>query len=179
VHSLVSFSHSGQQKPEEFEMLNLRTCANEAIQLLSLQLDKHEVIFDNQIEEEAVVPGDTQRLIQVFVNLLSNARDASPANGRITLSSAIERRFVTVSVTDEGPGISEDLQARIIEPFFTTKEPGEGTGLGLAMVYSIVEDHQGQLNIESPVDKVAERGAKFDIILPSQLATDRERGTTT
>ncbi len=179
VHSLVSFSHSGQQKPEEFQMLNLRTCANEAIQLLSLQLDKHEVIFDNQIAEEAAVPGDTQRLIQVFINLLSNARDASPANGRITLSSEIETRYVTVSVTDEGPGISAELQTRIIEPFFTTKDPGEGTGLGLAMVYSIIEDHQGHLNIESPVDKVANRGAKFDIILPSQLATDRDRGTTT
>jgi len=179
VHSLVSFSHSGQQRPDDFQMLDLATCANEAIHLLSLQLDKHDVAFSNEIDADAIVPGDTQRLIQVFINLLSNARDASPAGSTIYLSSNIEESYVTVSVIDEGEGISEDLQERILEPFFTTKDPGEGTGLGLAMVYSIIEDHNGHLSIESPVDKIQQRGAKFDIILPRQLATERERGTTT
>jgi signal transduction histidine kinase len=58
---------------------------------------------------------------------------------------------------------------QILEPFFTTKDPGEGTGLGLAMVYSIVEDHGGHLEIESPVDTVHKRGARFTIKLPRHL----------
>ncbi|MDQ2077673.1 ATP-binding protein [Marinimicrobium sp. ABcell2] len=169
VQSLVSFSHSGQNKKTEFEAVKLRECAEEAIQLLSLQKDKNEVIFHNNIARNAIVAGDSQHIIQVFINLLSNARDASPPQGRVMLDSSEDEYSIMFSVTDEGSGIPPDKMDQILEPFFTTKDPGEGTGLGLAMVYSIIEDHGGNLEIVSPVDKVNLRGAQFSIKLPRHI----------
>jgi len=169
VHSLVSFSHSGQHKQQEFELTSLRACAEEAINLLSLQKEKTQVIYDNQLGENLIAPGDSQRLIQVFINLLSNARDASPEQGRITLDGFIDDDKVIIEVSDEGPGIAPEHLDQILEPFFTTKEPGEGTGLGLAMVYSIIEEHGGQLSVDSPADTQRNLGARFTIELPKEL----------
>ena len=147
----------------------LRDCANEAIHLLSLQKDKQHVNFINDIAKNAIIGGDSQRMIQVFINLLSNARDASPEDGKVTLASSEDEYSIDVTVTDEGSGIAPHLIERILEPFFTTKEPGEGTGLGLAMVYSIVEDHGGLLDIVSPVDTLRKRGAQFIVKLPRHV----------
>ncbi|WP_111641067.1 ATP-binding protein [Marinimicrobium alkaliphilum] len=169
VQSLVSFSHSGQNKKSEFEAVSLRDCADEAIQLLSLQKDKNQVIFINEIARNAIVAGDSQQVIQIFINLLSNARDASPEGGRVMLASSEDEYSILFDVTDEGPGIPPEHLEQILEPFFTTKDPGEGTGLGLAMVYSIIEDHGGHLDIESPADPVNQRGARFTIKLPRHI----------
>ncbi|UTA48667.1 ATP-binding protein [Simiduia sp. 21SJ11W-1] len=166
VHSLVSFSHSGGGEERLVEPMNIHTCAQEAIALISLQKDKQQVIFTNHIEPDISLLGDSQRMIQVFVNLLSNARDASPEGAEVCLWSDEAEEHVVVSVEDEGSGIPPELMDRIMEPFFTTKEPGQGTGLGLAMVYSIVEDHKGSLSVTSPVDTEAGRGTRFDIRLP-------------
>jgi PAS domain S-box-containing protein len=169
VQSLVGFSHTGHNKKSDFQAVILRDCANEAIQLLSLQKDKNQVLFSNDIAPNAIVAGDTQRIIQVFINLLSNARDASPEQGRVTLDSNEDEYSIIFSVTDEGSGIAPEHIEQIFEPFFTTKEPGEGTGLGLAMVYSIVDDHGGYLDITSPADTVHNRGARFTIKLPRHI----------
>ncbi len=169
VQSLVSFSHSGQQKKVEFEAVNLRDCADEAIALLSLQKDKNPVAFANRIASNAIVAGDPQQLIQVLVNLLSNARDASPINGLVSMDSEEDENTISITVTDEGEGIAPEHMEQILEPFFTTKDPGEGTGLGLSTVYSIVEDHGGQLEVVSPVDKTRQRGAQFTIRLPRHM----------
>lgn len=169
VQSLVGFSHAGHASKGEFEAVSMRDCASEAINLLSLQKDKNQVLFCNDIPATAVIAGDVQRIIQVFINLLSNARDASPEQGRVMLESNEDEDSVTVSVTDQGHGIPPELIDRILEPFFTTKEPGEGTGLGLAMVYSIIEDHSGHMEIVSPADTANNCGAKFIITLPRHL----------
>jgi signal transduction histidine kinase/Na+/proline symporter len=169
VQSLVSFSHAGHASKTEFEAVSIRDCATEAINLLSLQKEKTQVLFCNDIPKTAIVAADAQRIIQVFINLLSNARDASPEQGRVMLESNEDEDSVTVSVTDEGHGIPPELIERILEPFFTTKEPGEGTGLGLAMVYSIIEDHSGHMDIISPADTALNRGARFVITLPRHL----------
>ena len=169
VQSLVSFSHAGHASKTEFEAVSIRDCATEAINLLSLQKEKTQVLFCNDIPKTAIVAGDAQRIIQVFINLLSNARDASPEQGRVMLESNEDEDSVTITVTDEGHGIPPELIERILEPFFTTKEPGEGTGLGLAMVYSIIEDHSGHMDIISPADTVHNRGARFVITLPRHL----------
>ncbi|MFD1215041.1 MULTISPECIES: ATP-binding protein [Microbulbifer] len=167
VHSLVSFSHSGSQETESAPV-DLRACVEEAVQLLSLQRDKTEVTFANEVPEGLIALGDNQRLIQVFINLLSNARDASPDGGHIIAEGYRRAGLACVSVTDDGPGISAEHRERILEPFFTTKEPGEGTGLGLAMVYSIVEDHGGQLELVSPANPDTGRGACFIVQLPQE-----------
>ncbi|MCK8400843.1 ATP-binding protein, partial [Erwinia amylovora] len=84
--------------------------------------EKTQVLFCNDIPKTAIIAGDAQRIIQVFINLLSNARDASGEQGRVMLESNEDEDSVTVSVTDEGHGIPPELIERILEPFFTTKE---------------------------------------------------------
>lgn len=171
VHSLVSFSHSGGGEEKRIEPMCIHTCAAEAIHLLSLQKDRQQVQFSNHIDEKIILLGDSQRMIQVFINLLSNARDASSADAEVSLWSEIDGDYAIFSVEDEGSGIPAELLSRIMEPFFTTKDPGQGTGLGLAMVYSIVEDHKGLLNVTSPVDTQSNKGTRFDIKLPLTPAT--------
>jgi len=136
------------------------------VYLLALQKEKQQVQFINEIEEGITVNGDNQKLIQVFINLLANSRDASEENAKIEVKGSQLSTWVEFSVTDEGPGIDTDIHDRIFEPFYTTKDPGEGTGLGLSVVYSIIEEHKGTLDIVSPVDKVLQKGTMFEIRLP-------------
>jgi len=177
VHSLVNFSHSGQQQ-DGCQQVMLYECAQEAINLIRLQKEKGQMNFHNQVEQDISVWGDSQRLIQVFVNLLSNARDACPEGSNIKVEAHQFSKWVEIFVEDDGPGIPDDIQDQIFEPFFTTKDPGEGTGLGLAMVYSIVDDHKGTLDIISPTDPVLQKGTKFVIKLPKALESDATTGNT-
>ena len=89
--------------------------------------------------------------MQVFINLLGNARDASPDFSTIRVIGKVDQYQAIIHVIDQGAGIEEDKLDHIFDPFFTTKEVGKGTGLGLALVYSIIEEHYGHISIESPV----------------------------
>jgi C4-dicarboxylate-specific signal transduction histidine kinase len=111
-----------------------------------------------------VVLGNAIQLEQVFINLVTNARDALAEAPRreIRIASSIERELVRVTVGDSGPGIPPGLEQRIFDPFFTTKEVGKGTGLGLSITYSIVKEHGGAISVESPPGG----GARFVIELP-------------
>jgi len=171
VQSLVSFSHAGSQHEHSLGTTNLWECAQEAINLIALQIEKGQMTYDNDIDTSLSVQGDSQRIIQVFVNLLSNARDASPDQSTISIKGEQNGKWATLSITDEGTGIPDEIKEKVFEPFFTTKEPGEGTGLGLAMVYSIIEDHKGTLEIHSPADPVLQKGTEFVIKLPTALET--------
>ncbi|MCW8885103.1 MAG: ATP-binding protein, partial [Motiliproteus sp.] len=112
------------------------------------------------------------RLLQVFVNLLSNAADASKPGQPIRIDAQRTPDNLIVTVEDEGCGIPEHLQGHLFEPFFTTKEPGKGTGLGLSLVYSIVEEHYGSIQIESPADKAQNRGVRIILTLPNPTMTE-------
>jgi CheY-like chemotaxis protein len=119
---------------------------------------------------------DPTQLEQVLVNLVTNARDAMPEGGTLTL--AVKRAdsapgtpvgtgtpaagYVLLSVSDTGPGIPDGVRERIFEPFFTTKGDRGGTGLGLAVVYGVVRQHGGYIEAKSPADG----GAVFEIYLP-------------
>ncbi len=170
VQSLVSFSHAGQQKAVQFEEVDVHRCVQEAINLLSLQKEKGQVVFNNAVPEGSLVMGDSQRLIQVFINLLSNSRDASPHYGTIDINAETKGNVTRITVTDYGSGIPPENLDRIFEPFFTTKEPGEGTGLGLAMVYSIIEEHHGGIEIESPAHLDTQNGTRFIVTLQRNVA---------
>ena len=151
VQSLVTFAHTGKQDGQyDFETIYIYECASEAILLLQLSRDQKQINFVNQIDSDLTVKGDSQRIIQVFINLLSNARDASPNNSNVTLTSHTTKQHTVLQITDTGSGISIDQKGQVFEPFFTSKEPGDGTGLGLAMVYSIIDEHKGHIEIDSP-----------------------------
>jgi signal transduction histidine kinase/Na+/proline symporter len=169
VQTLVNFSHAGTENSHhEREPVHLKSCVDEAIHLLYLNKDAKIVSFDNHCPGTIYILGDTQRLLQVFVNLLSNARDASPALSSISVDSKALNERVSITVTDTGSGIENSHQEQIFDPFFTTKEAGEGTGLGLALVYSIVDDLDGHISVESPVNGT-DHGTRFTIRLIQHL----------
>ncbi len=107
-----------------------------------------------------------EELLQVFVNLLTNAIHAMKGKGTLTLSSWSENGFAKISITDTGCGIPSENLEKIFEPFFTTKASGEGTGLGLHNVRDIIKKYHGVLTVESQVGK----GTTFLIQLPTTLA---------
>ncbi len=166
VQSLVNFAHVGSRHHSSNEAVDLQASTREAIHLLSLNRRGPEVIYDNLCDPDHLVAGDSQRLVQVLINLLGNARDASQNGDHIRISSEQNEHQVVLKVEDQGSGIDKSIRDRLFEPFFTTKEPGSGTGLGLALVYSIIEEHYGQITVESPADPVSGRGSRFVITLP-------------
>lgn len=164
VQSLVSFSHSGSTQVAQ-EPVSIHECVQEAIDLLSLNKDSRQVRFINRTDPHHWVKGDRQRLTQAFINLFSNARDASEPDQAVIASSHEKEHSIVVEAEDQGCGIPADVLARIFEPFVTTKEPGKGTGLGMSLVYSIIEEHYGQIAIQSPLDS-ARSGTRVTITLP-------------
>ncbi|NVO86647.1 sensor histidine kinase, partial [Hymenobacter terrestris] len=95
------------------------------------------------------VCGQVSSLNQVWTNLLDNALDALPPGGQLTVRTRVENEFVRVFILDNGPGIPAEVLPRILEPFFTTKPAGEGSGLGLDIALRIIEQHGGRLEVQS------------------------------
>ena len=102
------------------------------------------------------------QLNQGFMNILSNAIDAIDDKGTITIVTSKSNTSIRIGIKDSGRGIPEDIQSRIFEPFFTTKEIGKGTGLGLSITHSIIEKHNGNIEVKSK----ARQGTEFVIVLP-------------
>jgi PAS domain S-box-containing protein len=152
VESLVNFSHVGSNSGKvAMAPCNLADCVDESIHLLALDREARPVNFNNQCHRELVVLADSQRLLQVFVNLLGNARDACEDGGQVDILTDCRGELVLVDIQDNGCGIPPELQPHVFEPFFTTKDPGSGTGLGLALVFSIMEDMGGGISLTSPL----------------------------
>jgi signal transduction histidine kinase len=173
VDSLVNFSHAGSHSGEvALAPGNLADCVDEAIHLLALDRQAKPVQFDNQCDRELVVLADSQRLLQVFVNLLGNARDACDEFGRVEILADGEGDLVRIHVQDNGCGIPPELQAQVFEPFFTTKDPGAGTGLGLALVFSIMDDMGGSVSVTSPLCDGPNPGTRFSLELPLASYSD-------
>ncbi len=167
VESLVNFSHTGQaSRDTRLAPANLADCVDEAIHLLTLDREARNVSFINDCDRELVILADSQRLLQVFINLLTNARDACDTDGRVCISASIDADMVRIDIEDNGRGIPAEQQQQIFEPFFTTKEPGAGTGLGLALVFSIMSDMNGTISLKSPVGSPPETGTRFTLCLP-------------
>lgn len=162
VKELLEFARQTQQKVQPVHL-------NEALKHKVFLIEK-QVLFQNVevIEEfspeEPVIYVDPQQLDHVFMNLIINAAQAMDGRGTLTLRTCYlaDDESVEIRVCDTGQGIEEDIRSRIFEPFFTTKEVGVGTGLGLSMVYGIVERHGGSVQVESEVGE----GTTFTVRLP-------------
>ncbi len=171
---MLAFSRQQVTSPV---VLDLNAEVNEAARMLKRLIGENIEFRVDSAKSLWAIEADSNQIDQVLMNLCVNARDAMPHGGALTIATrnvaAGEARIgrrpfvfladcVTLSVTDTGMGISEDLQERIFEPFFTTKEVGKGTGLGLAMVYGIVKQSGGQVWVDSEPGQ----GACFTISLP-------------
>lgn len=171
VQSLVTFAHAGKQI-KEISIIKLNTLVSESIELLELNKNNRDIHFMNLVNPEHTVVADYQRIIQVIINLLNNAQDASPTHGTITINSYEHTDMIELTITDEGKGIPAEIITQIFEPFFTTKDPSQGTGLGLPLAYSIINDHHGDISVKSPIDSKTNFGTTFSITLPKHIESN-------
>lgn len=147
VQQLQMFVHTQSRKVSE--AVDLSACLEQA--LAQTEEERKGILLEKQIRQE-FVEGVDQELTQVFVNVLQNAAQAigDRPGGRIGMEVAShEAGWITVTITDNGPGIADEVADRVFDPFFTTQKPGEGTGLGLAICQSIVSEHGGQIGFNS------------------------------
>lgn len=158
ISSLRSFSRLDEAMEKS---VRLEDGLDDTLALLHHHLQKRIVVQrDYQLNAEILChPG---RLNQVFMNILYNAIQAITGEGIITISTRREHDWAVVEITDTGPGIPAETIGRIFDPFFTTKKVGEGTGLGLSISYGIVQDHNGQIDVQSTVGA----GTTFTIRIP-------------
>jgi signal transduction histidine kinase/CheY-like chemotaxis protein len=174
TRQMLAFSRMQMVQPKVLD-------ANELISdmgKLLRRLVREDIEFNLKLGESlGRIKADPGQIEQVLLNLTVNASDAMPRGGKLTIEtqnvtvdrelartrpSIVPGKFVTLSVTDTGHGMTAETMARIFEPFFTTKEPGKGTGLGLATVYGVVKQSSGFIWVESEVNV----GTRFEIYLP-------------
>jgi hypothetical protein len=166
VNNLLNFSRVSDAR---FTPVDLNRVLDDTIQLLEAQLRNTEIeVVRSYADHLPLAPGHAGKLQQVFMNLILNARDAMPQGGRLEIATEFDENEVAIRFQDTGVGISPDHLAKIYDPFFTTKQIGRGTGLGLAVSYGIIRDHGGHIEVESKPGE----GAQFRISLP--IGTVRE-----
>ncbi len=150
----------------ERERLEVKSVVDGAVKLVAHQLQLQGVKIETRYAEGLpVIIGNGNQLRQVLVNLMMNAGQAmeSSPEKKLYVEASGADWTVLVSVKDTGPGMAADVRKRLFEPFFTTKPRGKGTGLGLSISRSIIEEHKGELRVESEVGA----GATFVIRLPA------------
>jgi C4-dicarboxylate-specific signal transduction histidine kinase len=155
----------GRAAPVSVERVDVDEVIERSLSLMQEQLRLRgiEVELDLCLDE-LIVLGNAIQLEQVFVNLLTNARDAleEAPEKTIRIATASDGKEIRIAFADTGCGIAADIEQRIFDPFFTTKEVGTGTGLGLSITYSIVKEHGGEITVNGEPGG----GARFVIALP-------------
>lgn len=172
-----TFLAMARQKPTRLEPTDIVPIVETALDVVSYALRNDGVAVETDFGVDLPrVLADSDQITQVFVNLLVNAGHAVEGrkNPRILVATYHDRarNLVVATVTDNGPGVPEELRARIFEPFFTTKSVGQGTGIGLAMSHRIVSTHGGMLELCLGT----ERGAQFKVSLPVTTEVSPEAG---
>jgi signal transduction histidine kinase/ActR/RegA family two-component response regulator len=173
----------GRKQKIEPELLNINDMLDRTESLLRMMIGEDIELSLTVCDQPICIMADSGLMRQVLLNLAANARDAMPQGGPLSLSTGLvhmEREFLhahgtgeagtyaVISVSDEGIGMDPKTMERIFEPFFTTKEVGKGTGLGLSMVYGIINQHHGYIEVDSAFG----RGTTFRIYLPVFMHDD-------
>lgn len=167
VAGLSKFSRMGK---EDFQFANIHEEVESALVLLRNKYKSHIKIERDYAQRLPAVECCPGKLSQAFMNILSNAIDAidakseGNAGGVITIATRAQGDAVTLSIKDNGTGMSESVRSKIFDPFFTTKAVGKGIGLGMAITHSIIQDHEGQLAVETEEGD----GSEFTLTLPVQ-----------
>ena len=168
VNNLLNFSRTGSAT--EFAEVDVARVLDDTLQLLEPQLRRSQIqIVRSYGVDLPRAYANAGKLQQVFTNLLLNARDAIPDGGQIVVSTSADDGSIVAEISDTGIGIAPENVAKIYDPFYTTKGVGQGTGLGLAVTYGIVQEHAGRIS----VDSAPGRGTTFRITLPAARARAR------
>ncbi|HLM24610.1 MAG TPA: ATP-binding protein, partial [Pyrinomonadaceae bacterium] len=163
VNNLLNFSRTGNAT--EFGETDVARVLDDTLQLLEPQLRRSQIEIVRRYDGDAPEAyANAGKLQQVFTNLILNARDAIPDGGRIIVATgSAEDGSLIAEISDTGIGIAPENVAKIYDPFYTTKGVGQGTGLGLAVSYGIIQEHAGRITVESEPGL----GTTFRITLPS------------
>lgn len=161
ARELLQFSH---QRGAETVPVDINDIMRAALTLLQYKLK--EVDVQRDFGRLPAVMGNPDKLEQVFINILSNAVEAMPNGGVISIMTMRSQAGVLIRIADTGTGISKENMSRVFDPFFTTKEPGAGTGLGLSICYGIIRSHHGAIDVAS----VENRGTTVTITVPEMEA---------
>jgi len=163
LRDLLQFARPGVSTGEAVEPGDVATAVTDTASLVAPQKEMKEISLELQLAHDLppVVLGRDQ-LMQVVLNLVLNAADAVGAGGEVKVSARVQGANVELSVSDNGPGVAEAVRGRLFEPFATTKEPGKGTGLGLAVCRGLVEAVGGSVVL----DESYRNGARFVVELP-------------
>ncbi|WP_147534845.1 PAS domain-containing protein [Bacillus marasmi] len=166
VNSIVEeFMVLAKPKAAQLEEKNIVPIIKNVLNLLSFEARKKHVRLHFNTDQEIIqVECDEDRLKQVFLNLVKNGIEAMPNGGDLRIFTNVTAGKVEISIQDSGVGIPEEKIKKLGEPFYTTKE--NGNGLGLMVTFKIIESHNGSVYIESEVDK----GTTFNIVLPARPA---------
>ena len=130
--------------------------------MLNNQLEDKIEIRKSYAENLTQINGNVGKLHQAILNILTNAIHAIISNGVILIRTLNDQKYITIQISDNGCGISNNIINKIFDPFFTTKNPGKGTGLGLSICYKIIKEHKGELDVFSEENK----GTTMNIKLP-------------
>jgi signal transduction histidine kinase len=167
--NVIRFLNFARPEEPSFQRVSIHELIKDTLNLLAPKMRANSVDLEISFPEVSPpVEGDPKQLGQVFLNLFLNALEAMPRGGVLTLRSTLKtipeshEEILQISVEDTGCGIPEKDRPYLFDPFFTTKDAG--TGLGLSIVYSIVQKHNGQIEVESQMGK----GASFIVSLPVQ-----------
>jgi len=154
--------------------VDLAETVDNALVMVREMLAEKGIEVATELKPLPFIQGSPNRLEQVIINLVTNARDAMPLGGRLTISAqpvaAGARDSVRLSIRDTGCGIPKEHLNRIFDPFFTTKAAGKGTGLGLSISYGIIQEHSGEITVESSPE-----GTAFHITIPAARAPAQPR----
>jgi len=162
IESLLKFARQEKFNPE---LVDINGVIEDAAAIVDHQLGIHEIRLDKELSPALPrIMGNANQIQQVLMNLMINAQQAMDGiPGIVRLKSRLlDPEHIEVRVSDNGPGMSEEVKARLFEPFFTTKTAGKGTGLGLSVSFGIIKEHRGEIRIESEPGA----GATFIITLP-------------
>jgi signal transduction histidine kinase/putative methionine-R-sulfoxide reductase with GAF domain len=159
IDSLLDFARPRAADRSSVDILAL---LNETLGLLQNQALLNHVEIESRLQPIPSIQGIAPLLKQVLFNIVRNALDAMPKGGKLILGTSSDEHNVRISVQDTGPGIPESVRPHLFVPFVTSKDPGKGVGLGLAISYSIVRDHKGDILVSSEEGK----GSTFVVILP-------------
>jgi two-component system NtrC family sensor kinase len=161
VNNLLNFSRTGGA---ELGDIDVNHVFEETLSLMAHPLKTSQIQVVKQFSETLPrVRGSANKLQQVFLNLLLNARDAMPGGGMLEVRTATHNGSVEIEIADTGAGIPREHIHRIFDPFFTTKGIGRGTGLGLSVSYGIIKDHSGKIDVRSTPGK----GTSFHVEFPA------------
>jgi signal transduction histidine kinase len=165
IQSLVAAvkKHTHMDRAPSVEAIRLDMHLNDTLTLVGARARAKGVALALTVDPDLpAVEGLVGELNQVWLNLLDNAIDAAPENGQVSVTAVRERRTVIVRVTDDGAGIAGSDLARIFDPFFTTKPVGQGVGLGLDIVQTVVRSHRGSVEVDSRPGRT-----EFRVCLPA------------